>query len=65
MVFLVAALVIALMMATVWAIRVAIRNASIVNVAWGPGFVVVVWATFIFSYSDFSDGGDTRRGVKT
>ncbi|MCY4493229.1 MAG: DUF1295 domain-containing protein [Acidimicrobiaceae bacterium] len=63
MVFLVAAVVIALMMATVWAISVAIRDASIVDIAWGPGFVAVAWTTFILSYSDFSDGGDTRRAV--
>ena len=63
MVFLVAALVIASMMVTVWAISVAIRDAGIVDTAWGPGFVVVAWTTLIVSYSDFSDGGDTRRAV--
>ena len=63
MVFLVAALVIASMMVTVWAISVAVRDAGIVDIAWGPGFVVVAWTTLIVSYSEFSDGGDTRRAV--
>lgn len=63
MIFLVVALVIAAMMLTVWAVSVAIRDASIVDVLWGPGFVVVAWTTFIVSLPDFSDGGDTRRAV--
>ena len=63
MVFGVVALVIAGMMVAVWAISVVIRDASIVDILWGPGFVVVAWTTFIVSFPDFSDGGDTRRAV--
>lgn len=37
------ALVIAGMMLAVWVISVAIRDASIVDILWGPGFVVVAW----------------------
>lgn len=63
MVFGVVALVIAGMMVAVWAISVVIRDAGIVDILWGPGFVVVAWTTFIVSFPDFSDGGDTRRAV--
>lgn len=63
MVYLVAALVIVVMMLTVWAISVAVRDASIVDVLWGPGFVVVAWTTFIVSYSDISDGDGTGRAL--
>ncbi len=34
-------------MFAVWFLSVAIRNASIVDIIWGPGFVAVAWATFI------------------
>lgn len=52
MVLWVSALAIATMMLTVWAISVAIRDASIVDVVWGPGFVVVAWAAFLTSEGD-------------
>ena len=52
MVFLVTASVVAAMMVTVWAISVAIRDASIVDVVWGPGFVVVAWVTLLTSDGD-------------
>ena len=52
MVFLATALVIAAMMVTLWAISVAIRDASIVDVVWGPGFVVVAWVALLTSDGD-------------
>ncbi|WP_419918790.1 DUF1295 domain-containing protein [Candidatus Poriferisocius sp.] len=47
MVLWVAAAVIAGMMLVVWAISVAIRDASIVDILWGFGFVVVAWASWL------------------
>lgn len=38
---------IAVLMVTVWAISVAIRDASIVDIAWGSGFVVVAWVAWL------------------
>ena len=45
MVFWMAALVIAGMMLAVWAISVAVRDAGIVDILWGFGFVVVAWVS--------------------
>ena len=45
MVFWVSALVIAGMMLAVWAISVNVRDASIVDIFWGFGFVVVAWVS--------------------
>ncbi len=45
MVLWVAAVVIAGMMLTVWVISVVIRDASIVDIFWGFGFVVVAWVS--------------------
>ena len=39
-----AALVIAVLMVGTWLVSLAVRNASIVDVVWGLGFVVVAWA---------------------
>lgn len=39
-----AALVIAALMLTTWLVSVVIKNASIVDVIWGLGFVLVAWA---------------------
>ena len=47
MVFWVAAVVIAGMMLAVWAISVAIRDAGIVDILWGFGFVVVAWVSLL------------------
>lgn len=47
MVFWVAALVIAGMMLAVWAISVAVRDAGIVDILWGFGFVVVAWVSWL------------------
>jgi steroid 5-alpha reductase family enzyme len=42
-VFLATAIAVALLMLTVWAISVRIKDASIVDVVWGLGFVLIVW----------------------
>ncbi|MFN0093666.1 MAG: DUF1295 domain-containing protein [Dehalococcoidia bacterium] len=43
---------IAVLMVAVWAISVAIRDASIVDIAWGAGFVVVAWTAFLAGDGD-------------
>lgn len=52
MVFWISALAIATVMLTVWAISVAVRDASIVDVVWGPGFAVVAWVALLNSEGD-------------
>ncbi|MFW2381733.1 MAG: DUF1295 domain-containing protein [Acidimicrobiales bacterium] len=42
--FIVAAASIVVLMLAVWAVSVAISDVSIVDIAWGAGFVVVAWA---------------------
>ncbi len=42
-----AALAAAAVMVGVWAISVPLRDASIVDIAWGPVFVVIAWVTFL------------------
>jgi len=39
-----AAIAIAVLMVATWAVSLALRNASIVDIVWGAGFVVVAWA---------------------
>jgi len=39
-----AAIAIAVLMVVTWAVSVVVRNASIVDIVWGFGFVVVAWA---------------------
>ena len=39
-----AAIVIVVLMVSTWAISVAVKNASIVDIVWGLGFVLVAWA---------------------
>ena len=58
MVFWVAAVVIAGMMLAVWAISVAIRDAGIVDILWGFGFVVVAWVSLLVT-----DGHGVRAAL--
>ncbi|MFM8001336.1 MAG: DUF1295 domain-containing protein, partial [Actinomycetota bacterium] len=51
---------IACMMLTVWAISLVMRDASIVDIAWGSGFVLVAWVSFWLS-----DGNSTRSLLLT
>ena len=52
-----AAVIAALMLAT-WALSLALRDASIVDIAWGLGFVLVAWVSFAVA-----DGSDARRAL--
>jgi len=55
-----AAIAIACMMIAVWAISLDMRDASIVDIAWGSGFVVVAWVSYWLS-----DGNSTRSLLLT
>jgi steroid 5-alpha reductase family enzyme len=55
-----AAIAIACMMITVWAISLVMRDASIVDIAWGSGFVLVAWVSYWLS-----DGNSTRSLLLT
>lgn len=46
---LVSAAAVGVLMVVTWSISVAIRDASIVDIAWGAGFVVVAWTAFAFN----------------
>ena len=39
------AVAITCMMLAVWGVSLAMRDASIVDIAWGSGFVLVAWVT--------------------
>ena len=41
------ATVVSLLMAATWLISIRARNVSIVDIAWGSGFVVIAWASFL------------------
>jgi steroid 5-alpha reductase family enzyme len=45
--FLINACVIAGLMLTVWLISLPLKDVSIVDIAWGLGFVLVAWATYV------------------
>ena len=53
-------LAITCMMLVVWLISLKMRDASIVDIAWGSGFVVVAWVSFWLS-----DGNSTRSLLLT
>lgn len=44
---LLAGLVILAYMVSIWLVSLAIRDASIVDIFWGPGFLIVGWAVFL------------------
>src|SRR5262245_51009143 len=50
------AIAIAALMIVTWLLSLALRDASIVDVAWGLGFVLVAWVSFAAA-----DGVDARR----
>jgi steroid 5-alpha reductase family enzyme len=58
-VLVVAGVVIVVLMVATWLISLAIKDASIVDMVWGFGFVVAVWAAFAAA------GAATSRGVLT
>lgn len=55
---LVAALTIAALMLTTWVVSLALKNASIVDIVWGLGFVLVAWAVRLTA-----DGLDARQNL--
>lgn len=57
MISLAASLTITAMMLAMWLVSVAKRDASVVDLLWGPGFVVVAWVTLLTSQ------GHTGRAV--
>lgn len=57
-VMLASAIAIAVLMFATWVVSVVIKNASIVDIVWGSGFVVVAWVSYAVA-----DGDDTRRLV--
>lgn len=57
-VMLVSALAIVVLMGTTWVVSVVVKNASIVDIVWGLGFVVVGWVSF-----GIGDGDDVRGWV--
>jgi len=52
------AIAIAILMASTWLVSVVAKNASIVDIVWGLGFVLVGWVSF-----GVGDGDDTRGWV--
>jgi steroid 5-alpha reductase family enzyme len=57
-----AAAVIAGAMVLLWLASLAAGDASIVDVFWGPGFVLVAWAVFAWvTAHDLPDGGEAHR----
>jgi len=58
----VAAAVIAGAMVLLWLVSLAARDTSIVDIFWGPGFVLVAWTVFAWvTAHDLPDGGGARR----
>jgi len=52
--------VVFLLTTALWAVSVAIKDSSIVDIFWGSGFVVIAWVTFFISA-----GGATERWLLT
>ena len=55
-VFISSAAAVAVLMLATWLVSLPLRNASIVDIVWGIGFVVVAWTAFLIA-----DGADPRR----
>src|SRR5689334_15713748 len=47
--FLISALAILGMMILLWLLSLALKNSSIVDIFWGPGFVLVAWVNYLMS----------------
>jgi len=49
-------------MVLLWLVSLLVRDASIVDIFWGPGFVLVAWSVFLWvGAHDLPDGGEARR----
>ncbi|MFZ9697662.1 MAG: DUF1295 domain-containing protein [Ilumatobacteraceae bacterium] len=55
-VMLASAIAIAILMFSTWVVSVAVKNASIVDIVWGLGFVVTGWVSFVVGDGDESRG---------
>jgi steroid 5-alpha reductase family enzyme len=58
-VYLTIALVILVAMLILWLISLALKNSSIVDIFWGPGFVLSAWTAFFLT----PDGFSLRKGL--
>ena len=54
------AVAIAALMLGTWLVSLAVRDASIVDIVWGLGFVIVAWVSFAVA-----DGSTARRRRST
>ncbi|MEL7537383.1 MAG: DUF1295 domain-containing protein [Pseudomonadota bacterium] len=50
------ALAVVIALTLLWSLSVALKDASIIDIFWGPGFVLIAWVAFLFS-----DGVDARK----
>lgn len=49
-------------MVLLWLVSLAVRDASIVDIFWGPGFVLVAWGVFAWvAAQDLPETGEARR----
>jgi steroid 5-alpha reductase family enzyme len=55
------ALVVLALMVTLWLVSLALRNASIVDLFWGPGLAVVSWVAMLWSVSHGQAPGEGAR----
>jgi steroid 5-alpha reductase family enzyme len=53
-IYLILSLVIIGFMSLLWLISLILKNSSIVDIFWGPGFVIVTWAAFLLTPEGFS-----------
>ena len=56
--------VIGVSMSLLWLLSVALKNASIVDIFWGLGFVIVAWAS-AFNVGDVSSTGRVLLALST
>lgn len=45
-IFATTAIAVTVLMIATWAVSVAVRDASIVDLIWGPGFALIAWIAF-------------------
>ena len=45
-IFIASAVLAAALMVTLWLVSLPLKNASIVDIAWGPGFAIIAWANY-------------------
>ena len=45
-------LIVSALVISLWAVSVALKNASIVDIFWGFGFVVIAWSSYLLAAGD-------------